>query len=158
MCFEDKKEEFNNYGFTVNREKQRRYELLKDFYREAREIKSILDRFNGIDRKSINFDDLDKFDLNLSYQLNDKVVIKKTYSSEDRLIFDTLMVKGGEFGWHVHGDCNEKVEVIEGALLENNSNILYTSGEILYILAEQDHTPISLEDTILKVTFFKNKK
>ena len=157
MCLTEKNNSNDNYGFNVNREKQRRYELLKDFYKQAGEIKSVLDRFNGVVKESIDFDDLDKFDLNISHQLNDKVVIKKIYSSEDRLIFDTLMVKGGEFGWHVHNDCSERVEVNSGKLLENNSNILYETGEVFYILAEQDHTPVALADTILTVTFYRNK-
>ena len=68
-------------------------------------------------------------------------LLKKIYSSEDRLIFDTLMVKGGEFGWHVHNDCSERVEVNSGKLLENNSNILYETGEVFpYISGAGSYT------------------
>ena len=145
-----------NYGFSVDRHKNERYELMREFYRQAAEINDLLRRWRGQDLAPINFDDLDKFDLNIMQNLNDKVSLKKVYSTEKKIVFETLMLKGGEFGWHSHNDCSEIVEVESGVMYDAATERDYEKGENAIFLSGQAHTPIALEDTFLIVTFLKD--
>ena len=145
-----------NYGFSVERHKNERYELMKEFYRQAAEISDLLSRWKGEKKVSIGFDDLEKFDLNIMQNLNNKVTLKKVYSTEKKIVFETIMLKGGEFGWHFHADCAEIVEVESGIMLDGHSGRDYKAGENAIFLSGQAHTPIALEDTFLIVTFLKD--
>tara|TARA_R110000772_G_scaffold173372_1_gene285348 strand:- start:231 stop:698 length:468 start_codon:yes stop_codon:yes gene_type:complete len=151
-----KKEEKYNYGFSVERHKNERYELMREFYRQAAEIDEMLDRMRGNKKIPINFDDLDKFDLNIMQNLNSKVTLKKTYSTEKKIVFETLMLKGGEFGWHSHSDCSEIVEVESGIMYDSITDKDYQTGDTAIFLSGQAHTPIALENTYLIVTFLRD--
>lgn len=146
-----------NYGFEVERSKNERYELMRNFYRQAAEINELLERWRGHKKEPINFADLDKFDLNMMQNLNDKVSLKKVYSTEKKIVFETIMAKGGEFGWHSHGDCSEIVEVESGIMYDAHTGRDYEEGENAIFLSGQAHTPIALEHTVLIVTFLKDE-
>lgn len=156
MCLGDKKKDLYNYGFYVDRHRNDRYNLMRDFYRQAYEIQTIIDDFNGKEKTDITFHELDLFDLNIMARINDKVSIKKTYSTEKKLVFETIMAKGGEFGWHKHSDCSEIVEVESGLILNGLTDDVYGVDDRAIFLSGQEHIPIALENTVLIVTFIKD--
>jgi len=146
-----------NHGFSVERHKNERYELMREFYRQAAEITDLLKKLNGKDHIVFTFDEVDKLDLNIMQNVNNKISIKKTYSTEKKLVFEVLMMKGGEFGLHSHKDCSEITYVESGSMFERVSDIDYKTGGTAIFLSGQEHEIIALENTFLIVTFLKDE-
>ena len=153
MCAEEEKD---NYGFSVERSKNKRFELMREFYRQASEIQELLDKINGKEKQVYSFEELDKFDLNIMQNINSKLAIKKIYSTEKRLIFEVLMMKGGIFSLHFHKNCSEINYVESGTILERVKNVDYKQGETFIFLTGQDHELIALENSFLQVTVLKD--
>ena len=152
MCTDKK----DNYGFSVERSKNERYELMREFYRQASEINEVLNKLNGKDNIVFTFDEVDKFDLNMMQSVNNKISIKKIYSTENKLVFEVLMMKGGEFGLHSHKDCSEITYVESGSMFERVSDNDYKAGDTAIFLSSQEHEIIALENTFLIVTFLRD--
>lgn len=87
-------------------------------------------------------------------KLNDKVSIRrrkmlfKTYIN-----FDTKIKAGGEFGEHFHDDVIESTEIIKGTILDLYDNTTYGENDVMHYEKGEKHTPIAIEDTLLKVIF-----
>ena len=71
------------------------------------------------------------------------------------MVFDTIMVSGGNFGWHNHSDCLEECLVVSGVLKDVETDTKYKEGETAIFDFGVNHTPVALEDTILTVRFKK---
>ena len=132
-------------------ELKRKLEMLD---KDHKDLMTVLDSFNGKIVLPINKDDLSKFPLLEWVELNDKVRIRKRNNYFGvYLNFDTEMKKGGEFGKHFHQDIIENAEVIKGKMLDRENNQVYGVHDIMHYEKNQHHTPIALEDTLLKVIF-----
>jgi len=155
MCAKPKKEKYN-YGFEVDRSRSDRHELMRDFYKQAGELKELLDKINGKQKEIYTFDELDKFELNIMQNINEKLAVKKIYSTEKRLIFEVRMMRGGEFSLHLHEDCSEINYIEIGNIFERVSNIDYEAGEEFIFIAGQPHELIALKDSYFTVTVLKD--
>ena len=69
------------------------------------------------------------------------------------LVFDTVMRAGAEFSKHLHPDCIEHADVIEGELIDLIDNSHYSEGDVFVVDSGKYHIPISLEHTVLRVYF-----
>ena len=74
----------------------------------------------------------------------------------EKLVFEVLMMKGGEFGLHSHKDCSEITYVESGSMFERISNNDYKAGDTAIFLSSQEHEIIALENTFLIVTFLRD--
>ena len=118
------------------------------------DLMEVLDSFNKGDDKPINKDDLEKFPLLEWVNLNEYISIRKRKKLfKDYLNFDTKLKKGGEFGEHFHDDIIENAEVISGKMLDSLDGSIYEVNDIMHYEKGQKHTPVALEDTLLKVIF-----
>ena len=153
MIFDEK----DNYGFEVERSKNERYELMRDFYRQASEISDLLKKLNGKSHQTYSFDELDSFDMNMSHNINKKLTLKKTYSTEKKLVFEVILLRGGEFKLHSHPNCSEIHFIESGCVFETVGNRNYNELETAIFLTNQEHELIALKDTIMIVTVLKDE-
>lgn len=117
-------------------------------------LMSVLDAFNGENPVPINYNQLLKFPLFEWVKLNDKVSIqRRNMLFKDHLNFDTTILKGGEFGKHFHDDVIENCEILSGSLKDLTDNAIYKAGEVMHYEKGEHHTPVALEDSILRVIF-----
>lgn len=87
-------------------------------------------------------------------QLNDKVKIKRLRDlPNDTVVFRTIMKEGGEFGWHLHSDCDEYVFVIEGKIVDLMTNETFVEDDLMFFAKKTPHIPIALKYTELIVLF-----
>ncbi|MGB1216437.1 MAG: hypothetical protein ACPG5P_01090 [Saprospiraceae bacterium] len=77
----------------------------------------------------------------------------KAYKWAQEANFDTIMLKGGEFGKHFHEDVIESAEVLSGKMLDKITGEVYHKNDVMHYEKGEHHTPIALEDTVLKVIF-----
>lgn len=136
--------EKHNYLKSQMNELNHRHEVLMN----------VLDAFNGVNPVPINYNQLLKFPLFEWVKLNDKVSIqRRNMLFGDHLNFDTTILKGGEFGKHFHDDVIESTEIISGSIQDLEDNRIYTDGEVMHYEKGEQHTPIALEDSTLRVIF-----
>jgi hypothetical protein len=119
------------------------------------QLNRVLERFNGDEIKPINWDALNSFPLDEWIILNEKVQIRKNYTGDNLMTFDTIMVSGGNFGWHSHSDCLEECYVVSGVLKDVETKVKYKEGETAIFDLVVSHTPVDLEYCILTVKFKK---
>ena len=144
------------YLDNVNLERDNRRQMLKCFHAETSKTTAIVNRFLGIRDKPINFIHLiTLFKIHEWIEVNDKVKFKLIEFNNSEAIFDTEMKRNGAFGGHRHDDCIEIAEVLKGVLFDVDSDKTYYKGDVLTIEAGKKHTPVALENTVLKVTFKK---
>tara|TARA_R110000851_G_scaffold299121_1_gene454992 strand:+ start:449 stop:919 length:471 start_codon:yes stop_codon:yes gene_type:complete len=117
------------------------------------ELKRALNSFNGVTVVPVDWGDLDSHPLNEWVQLNERVEIIKRFSSENLLVFDTIMVAGGNFGWHSHGDCVEEFEVVSGVLKDLDTKTVYGAKDVVIFDMGVEHTPVAIEDCVLSIKF-----
>lgn len=117
-------------------------------------LMDVLDAFNGENPVPINYNQLLKFPLFEWVELNDKVSIqRRNMLFGDHLNFDTTILKGGEFGKHFHDDVIENCEIIKGSLKDLTDGTVYNSGDVMHYEKGEYHTPIALQDSVLRVIF-----
>lgn len=144
----------DSYGKTVKMLREKAELKSEEARKKLFELQNVVTSFMKGDKEPINFDTLDSlFKLNEWQDLSEKVTVKKVFSSPDVIKFETIIEKGGLFGWHCHGDCIEVCEVIEGKLFDSVNNKTYLSGESAVYTPMQYHTPGALVYTKLLVTF-----
>lgn len=151
MCVLDMN--FDDYEQRLQNAKQLRTVDKRIIHRLLAKTEVLLRRFNGIEKSSIGFGDLNMFILNDWYQLNDKVRFKKIHKSENVLVFETEMDEGGEFGWHYHSDCREICQVIKGAIHDAKTEFDYEQNQTVIYEPGEEHIPVALLDTKLIVIF-----
>lgn len=144
------------YLDNINLEKESRIDMLKCFHVETIKTTSIINRFLGREPKPVNFKHLTTlFKANEWVNVNDKVKFKLIEFNDSEAIYDTEMQRNGSFGKHYHDDCLEVVEVLSGLLFDVTNEEVYEKGDVFFIEAKQQHTPVALENTKLKVKFIK---
>jgi len=115
---------------------------------------SALDNFNGGGDHVVTKATLAKFPIMEWVELNPKVMFRRRNNLlNDILVFDTVMQPKGEFGMHLHPDCNETCDVISGRLADLMNNTEFAEGETAFYEAGVKHIPVSLTDTTLRVYF-----
>lgn len=103
----------------------------------------------------LDFETLMLFELDERMQVNDGVEFVKTYQDDEKMVFLTYMQDGGSFGIHSH-DCYEKVEIIEGVLIETERGYKsYSKGESLVYAPYEKHKPYATRNSMYQVTFYK---
>ena len=145
----------NSYLEFINEQRKSIKEDRETKFSLSAQLNRVLNRFNGEETKPINWNDLDSFPLKEWVYLNEKVQIRKVYKGENLMVFDTIMVSGGNFGWHKHSDCLEECLVVSGLLKDVETNTKYKQGETAIFDFGVNHTPVALEDSILTVRFKK---
>jgi len=153
--FWKKKSKKDIYLKAVQAFREERRKTMKSFNENHSEIISMIRRFNGIDKISISFNDLDALPILEWVDINSKVKVRKFLSTKKRLEFDTIMEDNGEFGWHYHDDCTEIVTVLKGCLVDLIDNQRYKADEEIIYVNGQEHIPVAIGDTFLRVTFLK---
>ena len=127
---------------------------LEDIETSYEGLLNTLDAFNGEVEMPIGRKKLEGFKMLKWEALNSKVKIRRRKNLfGDYLNFDTIMKKGGEFGRHFHDDIIESCEIISGRMQDLETNIIYEADDVMHYDRGQHHTPIALEDTVLKVIF-----
>lgn len=150
MCLPPYKQ---NKTITPELDRSERKKLFDDFSAKHDALLSTIDNFNGKGEKYINKNALRECPMMEWVQLNPKVRFRQRKPIlGDVLVFDTEIEAGGEFGLHVH-DCDEVCDIIKGDLVDLMSNREAKEGNTMEFKANQDHIPISLTDTVLKVYF-----
>ena len=140
--------EYRNKILTKNVE----YNRLKE---NALKKLDIVHSFANDENVTITFEELKAFGIGERININDDVVIEKTFQSENKLVFLTFMLDGGAFGVHNH-DCYEVVKVLKGNLFEKTRGLkVYTAGEEVIYAENETHIPYSTENSTYKVTFYK---
>ena len=103
---------------------------------------------------SISKAQLSEFPIMQWVHVDKKIKIRKRMCLfGDILVFDTVMRPGAEFAKHLHPDCIEHVDVIEGELIDLIDNVSYGPGDKLVVEAGTYHIPIALEHTVIRVYF-----
>jgi len=153
MCRIQKHFDLESYQDRIDSESKKRVSDKKSINKLIAETDLSLRKFNGHEKRSICFKDLQQFELNKWYDLNEKVRIKKIKDIDDVLVFETEIKEGGEFGWHFHDDCSEICTVIKGSLYDAQTSKTYEKGESVIYSPGCAHIPKSLVDTFLIVTF-----
>lgn len=146
------------YGKTVKSSKDARSQSIKTFFRQADELEAVLNSFNGESKMPINFNNLASFKLNEDVHLNEKVIIRLVFKSIDNLVFETKMLKHGNFGWHVHNDCTEIAQIKSGCIYDTISDKTFRENDHAIFKPKQEHTPVALEDSFLIVEFVRNEE
>jgi mannose-6-phosphate isomerase-like protein (cupin superfamily) len=123
---------------------------------QVAEINDLIKKINDEEKDIFSFDQMSVFDLNIMHRINDKVSAKKIYETENKLIFELMMMRGGHVNLHSHNDCLEIHYVESGSILERIRNATYKKGESITFLERQAHELIALENTFLKVTVIRN--
>ena len=150
MCVPTHKE---NKKAAIEHDRSERQKLFEDFNLKHDALFATIDNFNGKGDKHINKAALRSCPMMEWVQLNPKVKFRQRNPiMGDILVFDTEIEAGGEFGLHVH-DCDEVCDIIKGDLVDLMSNREAKEGNTMEFKANQDHIPISLTDTVLKVYF-----
>ena len=135
--------------------RKERESIMSDMQLKHNAMLSMLDGFNGRGDTDITKKDLQSFSINEWVSLNDKVKVKRLDNLvSDLLVFRTLMESGGEFGWHLHSDCDEYLYVLKGALVDLGINKKYEENEMAFIGKGTPHIPVAIEQTEL-IVFFK---
>jgi len=135
-----------------------KHRLLKIEYdkveKEYMDLMIVLMAFRDEIKKPINKEDLDKFPLLEWVNLTEKVSIRKRKNLFGTYLnFDTKLEKGGAFGDHFHSDIIENAEIISGKMLDKLDGSVYNVNDIMHYEKGQNHEPVALEKTVLKVIF-----
>lgn len=123
---------------------------------DIRDTQSIIDSWNGGLNSIITFDELSTFEIGQRISLNNDIDIEPTFKNENRIVFITYMINGGEFGSHSH-DCIERVKIIKGHLMDRKRGYnVYSQGQELFYAATEEHEPYATTDSVYIVTFYKD--
>ena len=129
-------------------------EKLKSIDKSYNSLITVLDAFNGEVEMPIGRNKLEGFKMLKWEALNSKVKIRRRKNLfGNYLNFDTVMKKGGEFGRHFHDDIIESCEIISGKMKDLETGEIYEEDDVMHYEKGEHHTPIALEDTVLKVIF-----
>lgn len=149
MCGNKNNEEKSRY--ELNRAE--RSKILDDLDLKHTMFINALDNFRGKGDQDVPKAELKKFKFMEWVYLNDKVKFRRRNDIEDMLMFDCVMEKGGEFGMHLHSDCVEMTEIVQGELFDLQTNTTYTENELVIFPKNKKHIPIATQDTVLRVFF-----
>ena len=149
MCVNKNNEEKSRY--ELNRAE--RAKILDDLNLKHTMFINALDNFRGKGDQDVPKAELKKFKFMEWVYLNDKVKFRRRNDIEDMLMFDCVMEKGGEFGMHLHSDCVEMTEIVQGELFDLQTNTTYTENELVIFPKNKKHIPIATQDTVLRVFF-----
>tara|TARA_R110002049_G_scaffold230108_2_gene402261 strand:+ start:39 stop:491 length:453 start_codon:yes stop_codon:yes gene_type:complete len=149
MCVNKNNEEKSRY--ELNREE--RSKILDDLDLKHTMFINALDNFRGKGDQDVPKAELKKFKFMEWVYLNDKVKFRRRNDIEDMLMFDCVMEKGGEFGMHLHSDCVEMTEIVQGELFDLQTNTTYAENELVIFPKNKKHIPIATQDTVLRVFF-----
>ena len=90
---------------------------------------------------------------------NDDVEFIKISETDNKMVFQTIMIEGGKFTEHFH-DWIEITEVLEGSMIEtvkgerNSPRLLRVGDRAIYDKGEKHAMHVN-EYTLLRVTFLK---
>jgi len=152
MCINRTKEQISRY--ELNRaEKENMLDLLEIKHQA---FMNALDNFKGKGDQDITKSTLKAYPFMKWVVLNESPLVKfrrRGDISENTLMFDCYMEKGGEFGMHLHSDCVEECEVVQGELFDVQFNQTFKEGDIALYEKGVKHIPIATQETLLRVFF-----
>lgn len=150
-----KRIEVENYGKTVSELKQRKKDLLSCLIADSYSLKQAIQGFNGGSCNDVTFRHMDTFAINQWHTINDKVKTQPIYKDESKLVFETVIEKGGNIASHLHSDCIERIDVHKGLMLDATTGEKIKEGEPIEYDINVPHFVVALEDLFLIVTFTK---
>lgn len=150
MCIPSKKENEIKPKKHLREERQK---IMDSMQLKHEKMLSLIDSWNGIGSVDVKKKDMKEMPDQVWIQLSPRVRIRRLDDLGGLVCFDTEMKKGGEFGLHLHSDCREICEVVKGEIVDLVTNECFTTGEKLIVEKGEQHFPIALEDTVLKVYF-----
>ena len=131
--------------------------LSEALYIESEKLSMSLVKYSKNIVASVPFAEMLAFPMNKTFLIGDKAKITRRPSLAGTLEIDLQLKKGAKIGWHYHDDCDEYITVISGRLVDINTELVYERGDTVLYKAMQEHIPIALEKTTLRI-FIKQKK
>lgn len=134
-------------------------EVVRERFRAlSKEVGAILDNLalNKNEVTKLEWKDLEDMPLGTDIVVDHGVRFVKEMQTENEIIFTTYMDGIADFGMHLHTDCIETIEILEGSLIEKTrGDKVYSKGEKLIYAENEKHEPKSAVSSIYKVTFNK---
>ena len=140
--------------YEINRSE--RIDMLDILELKHQAFMNALDNFRGKGNQDVTKDELRNYRFMEWVVLNESPLVKfrrRGDINKDTLMFDTYMEKGGEFGMHLHSDCVEECEVVEGEVFDIQSNKTFKEGDIAKYPKGVKHIPVATKETLLRVFF-----
>ena len=138
----------------LKHERSEREKLMETFCVLNHKVNHMIDAWNGNGNYNIKKSQLREFPLRCWVELSEGVEIMKLDDLPgDIIVFDTKMEKGRKFGLHMHSDCDETCDVLEGKIVDILTNETYNAGNRALWPKGVEHIPVALKETRLMVYF-----
>lgn len=151
MCIPSKKNDGIQPKEHLRKERQK---IMESMQIKHNKMLQMIDGWNGeIGLNDVKKKDMNEMPINICIDINEGVSIKRLENVGSLVVFDTLMTKGSEFGLHLHSDCEELCQVLEGEIHDLIKNKTLKKGEDIKYKKGEEHYIIALQESILKVYF-----
>ena len=151
MCIEARLERSQN---RLEHKRDERVEMMEQFSILNHKVGNMIDSWNGFGDADITKPQLAEFPRGVWVELSKGVQIRKrTNLPGEVLVFDTNMEKGAAFGLHMHSDCLELCDVVDGKLFDLKRNESYFTGQRITYQKGERHHLIALKNARLVVYF-----
>jgi mannose-6-phosphate isomerase-like protein (cupin superfamily) len=114
-----------------------------------------LRRFRGEELESISWNDYFAFKTGEWLRIDDKVKFIRTSCSDITMTIQLCMERGGKIGWHYHPDCTELLTIINGTMIDLQTDTIYKRGDSVEYKPMEEHIIFALEDVAITVIINK---
>lgn len=139
----------------ISFERLRRAELRSRLFESTSDLEHIICRLNGNEKGEINWNDLKNFPSNKWFEIDKGIESIKIEDTSIKMVFDTKMKAGASFASHIHEDCKEIAEVIEGLYYDAILKTKVNKGEQIIYEKATLHKPVALNKSRIIFTFLK---
>lgn len=153
--YKEKNTQKEDYGKTVKALKNKRLEIVSNVLTNSYDIRKSINKLNGREKSDITFEQLSEFPLDEWTLINDKIKTKSVFKSDNRIVFESEILKGAEVAPHIHSNCVEIIDVHSGVMLDASTGTKYIEGESVEYSRGVQHNLIALEDLFVIATVTK---
>ena len=151
MCLKKKDIETKE---NLKHERSERDDIMKQFVVLHHKFDKMIESFNGKGNHDLKKKELESLPFGSWIALCPGVNIFRLKNLPgDMLVFETEMEKDARFGLHMHSDCEEACDVLEGSIVDAITGEEYKSGTRAFWGKGVEHIPVALYKTKLMVYF-----